>query len=327
MQAKFDPANSASARVIQRTLEVESPNTRLPGNPPRENWEDIRDYLQVMSPSFAVNSSGVVSPVVGLCNAASRTTDQCLCDLHNSPHAWKILIDDSDWPHTEKANHRVTVHSSRSIMEFGAWGGGAQAGTRVILPNARVLAHELCGHAWLMEQGTHPHMTANTVGGRVERHGHDDTVRVENQTATEMYGPQAPVRGVASDPHRGESFAKVSVSGFPSNAAQVSTLSPEMQARLARILSEMNSQPTLFADIMGHSDQTGSDASKRSIGLNRAQQVRRYLMSGGISGRRILETKSKSDTECPAVPVGANPDCRKVEIFLFNYHGASERYP
>jgi hypothetical protein len=69
-------------------------------------------------------------------------------------------------------------------------------------PNWRVLAHELCGHAFHMDDGTHdprPQPKNN-------RPGHDQAIDGENSIASEH--PGQPVRGSYNDPGMGESSAR-----------------------------------------------------------------------------------------------------------------------
>jgi hypothetical protein len=76
---------------------------------------------------------------------------------HSKAKSNKEIIDvnDSDWPHTDEVTKTVTVHSPFSGMQFGAWTAGATS-HRGVIPNWLVLGHELCGHAKLIAQGTHP---------------------------------------------------------------------------------------------------------------------------------------------------------------------------
>lgn len=316
-------------RAMQAKLEVEAPQGALPGAPPRKNWEEIRDYVRALSGVFDVNSSGAVTPTSPAACAApvARTTERCLCDLHASPNRWKAAIDDIAWPHTEEANHRVTVHSTRSPVQFGAWGGGAQAGTRVLQDNPRVLAHELCGHAWLMERGVHPTGPAPVfVGGRLMgRPSHDPTVAVENVVAGEV-SPGAPRRGLFADPHHGESFARVTVSGFPTNVSRPSTLPADMQARLVRVKDAMTSDALMRADVVGHADHTGTAAANAVVSLARARDVRDHLISLGVGPGQFLEVVGRSDSEC-SPGAADNPACRKAEVFMFMFQGASLRNP
>jgi hypothetical protein len=322
--AQVQLTNAQSA--IQRRMVVENPGDMLPGTPPRQHWEEINSFISQISSTFSATSSGDINPSNAAACAGSPPgmAGQCLCDLHNSPNPepWKIKIDERDWPHTEEANRRVTVHSDRSAMEFGAWGGGAQAGQRVMLDNPRVLAHELCGHAWLMERGAHPHVPPSGGG----RPGHDPTVVIENAIATEMRGPGAPQRGLFADPHHGESFARVTATGFPTNVVSASSLPPGQQAHVDVVVDFMTREPAVKADIIGHADHTGSDAVNQRVALSRAEAMRAALAGRGIRPNRFLAVRGRGDTECPPTPED-NPDCRKVEVFMYIFDAASESSP
>ncbi len=322
--------DTASYQTLQRRMKVESHNDSLPGAPPKRNWEEIRDYIRNLSSSFDVDATGAVQPLSAThCASTLRFTDRCLCDLHRStnPVPWKIKIDDIGWPHTEEANRRVTVHSTRSPVQFGAWGGGAQAGQRILQSNARVLGHELCGHAWLMEWAIHPPFLHSVSSGRLMgRPSHDVTVTIENRVARDIYGPGADRRGTFSDPHHGESFARITVSEFPRNSSSVSALPADMQARLIRVRDAMVAEPLIRADVIGHADRTGGAAVNRRISRQRARRVRSHLVGSGISSSRFRAVRGRSNAECPSAPVD-NPSCRKVEVFLFIFEAASETSP
>jgi flagellar motor protein MotB len=316
--------------IIQRSIVVEDPVDMIPGAPAKENWEEVQDYIRILSPSFDAERSGDIRPnSTSFCATPSRFTDRCLCDLHNStnPDPWKVKVDDIQWPHTEEINRRVTVHSTRSVATFGAWGGGSAAGSRISENNPRVLGHELCGHAWLFEWRIHPPFLPVSRGGRlIGRPSHDITVMIENRVAQEISGPGVDLRGTFSDPHHGESFARVTVSGFPSGSSQVSHLSSDMQTRIGQIKDFMDRDPTVRADIIGHADHTGSASVNVRISRRRARRVRNELVRLGISSSRFLTVIGKSNTECPSTPI-VNPDCRKADVFMFVFEGASERSP
>ena len=319
-----------SSPIIQRRIVVEDPIDMIPGTPAKENWEEVQDYIRILSTSFDAERSGDIRPnSTSFCTTPSRFTDRCLCDLHNStnPEPWKVKIDDIQWPHTEESNRRVTVHSTRSVATFGAWGGGSAAGSRISENNPRVLGHELCGHAWLFELGIHPPFLPVSRGGRlIGRPSHDITVMIENRVAQEISGPGVDLRGTFSDPHHGESFARVTVSSFPSGSSQVSHLSSDMQTRIVQIKDFMDRDPTVRADIIGHADHTGSASVNVRISRRRARRVRNELVRLGISSSRFLTVIGKSNTECPSTPI-VNPDCRKADVFMFVFEGASERSP
>jgi outer membrane protein OmpA-like peptidoglycan-associated protein len=313
---------------IQAKLVVENPSAALPGAPPKQNWEEVKDYIRALSSDFDVASGGDIAPAsAAACAAPPRTTEQCLCDLNKSASTWKIKIDDLAWPHTEEANHRVTVPSTRSGTSFGAWGGGAQAGKRIEQGNPRVLGHELCGHGWLMEKGTHPTGPPHViVGGQLMgRPSHDPTIAVENKVAQEM-DPAAPLRGKFADPHHGESFARVTVSGFPPGGSDPSALSADMKARLTRIKDAILAEPLLRLDVVGHTDLTGTSAENVAVSRARAQGVKGYLQALGVPATRFIELAGEGSGACSPGALD-NPACRNTEIFMFLFQSSSLKNP
>jgi hypothetical protein len=313
---------------VQAKLRAENPSGPLPGLPARQNWQDVQAYVRALSSGgFDVVAAGTAAPIsAATCTTPVRTSDRCLCDLHASANDWKINIDDIAWPHTEEANRRMTVNSTRSPIEFGAWGGGAQAGTRIAQNNARVLGHELCGHAWLMERGMHPSGPPPVfVGGQLMgRQSHDPTITIENTVAREMTAG-APVRGSFADPHHGESFARVTVSGYAAGATDPSTLPADMQARLVRAKDAM-APADMRADVVGHTDHSAGVGANASTSLARARGVRTRLIALGVTAGQFMEVLGSGDAACPAGPAN-NPACRKVELFLFRFQGSSLRNP
>jgi hypothetical protein len=146
--------------------------------------------------------------------SATRTGCGCICDMTASGHTWKVVVDDAvgSWPHTnfdddDAANGkkpggsggRVTAPSPNS-PKF--WGAATTAGTTLNIDPWLVLGHELCGHAWLGDSGSHgPDETPNARG----EGGHQVTVGRENLIRGE-HGVQA--RGSFKDPYCGESFSR-----------------------------------------------------------------------------------------------------------------------
>jgi hypothetical protein len=315
---------------IQAKLAVEDPTAALAGTPPKQNWQEIKDYVSALSSGFDVASSGTVAPTgAGVCTGAPGTAQQCLCDLSSSssPNSWTIKIDDRAWPHTVEASHRVTMPSTRSGVSFGSWGGGAQAGKRTEASNPRVFFHELCGHAWLMEKGTHPTGPPMVfVGGQLMgRPSHDPTIDVENKVAQEA-DPSAPLRGKFADPHHGESFARVTVSGFPKNGHDTSVLSADMKANLTRVKDAILAEPLLRLDVVGHADLTGTSADNAAVSHARAQAVKAHLQGLGVPAARFMKVTGVGSAECPA-GVSDNPACRKVDMFMFTFQSASLKNP
>ncbi len=351
---------------VQRKIKVEKPDDPLPGEPPRKAWEDVRDYIEELSNrSFTANMDGDVKPKIeDFCENSQRFTDCCLCDLHESINTepWKIKIDDNEFPHTDPTPRMVFVHSTRSIAQIGAWGGGPQKGKRIALSKARVLGHELCGHAYLFEKNEHPE--ADPVEQFISGSGrpsHDYPVELENDVAREIFGPAAEQRGIFKDPHHGESFVQVTVSGFPSGSSSVSDLEDDMKSRIDIVKTWMKKMKgmkgeklKLYADVIGHTDDTDCNpVNDRNIGQRAlnvkdiklwyyanhlSQNLKEDLLQRlshqralnvkdklGIKSSRFPSVIGKGDRECPGLKA-ANQNCRKVDIFLFFYRGASEGY-
>jgi len=307
---------------VQRTLVVEDAAKDLPGTPPRKVFQDVGAYLAAICPGSAVAPSGDVT--AGDCKSG-RTGCNCVCDLVNltKPEPWKIKLDDSEGPHTSFADQRVVLHSTRSIFEFGAWGGGKDAGKRVSADGARVLGHELCGHAWLNEKGLHPADSEKDVDGG--RPGHDPTIAIENKIAQEIGGSGIALRGSFADPHHGESFFRVVVSDYPKNVTGVAGLPADMQGRLTTLAAFIKKNAGVSADIRGHADRTGNVAVNKQISKQRAVKIRDFLVGQGISSTRFVVNVGVSFDECPKGP-GENPTCRKVEIFGFTHAAGSESH-
>jgi outer membrane protein OmpA-like peptidoglycan-associated protein len=241
--------------------------------------------------------------------------------MHALPDTWTIRVDDDAWPHTLEPAKTVTVHSPYSGMQFGAWGQGPAA-HRIRQENWRVLGHELCGHAWLMVRGLHPSGPPPTHGGRPS---HDATVTIENRIAAEHGIPASELRGLFADPHHGESFARVDVVGFPRNSAHISDLpaSAHRQLDIAEAFAVTSRVPVKM-DVIGHADQSGSDASNAAISLRRARRVKKELVSRGVGPGRFLTVRGAGASECAAP--GDQPDCRNASIFMFLQEGASETH-
>lgn len=316
----------AAGAALQRKLAVDDPAARPAGAPPGEtNAAIVNGYITSLSPDFMVNAAGEVNSTSAVCAdpaaAAAPETSRCLCDMHALPDTWTIRVDDDAWPHTFEPGKTVTVHSPYSGMQFGAWGQGPAA-HRIQQENWRVLGHELCGHAWLMVRGLHPSGPPPAHGGRPS---HDATVTIENRIAAEHGIPASELRGLFADPHHGESFARVEVAGFSRNSAHISDLpaSAHRQLDIAEAFAGTSGVPVKM-DVIGHADQSGSDASNAAISLRRARRVKQELVSRGVASRRFLTVRGAGASECAAP--GDQPDCRNASIFMFLQEGASETH-
>jgi OmpA-OmpF porin, OOP family len=80
---------------------------------------------------------------------------------------------------------------------------------------------------------------------------------------------------------------------------------PELK-RLVEILSE---NPTIKIKLEGHTDSQGKSRKARKLAMNRIKSIRGFLVSNGISQKRI---KLKAFMGQPLVTSGEVPDARRV---------------
>jgi outer membrane protein OmpA-like peptidoglycan-associated protein len=94
-------------------------------------------------------------------------------------------------------------------------------------------------------------------------------------------------------------------------------LQPRLRPVLDAFASGLERDPQMLVRVVGHTDNTGSDAINEPLSLRRAESVRNYLEDRGIQGSRIA-VAGRGSRE----PVASNttPDDRarnrRVEIFL-----------
>ena len=224
----------AARRGIDRTVSVKDPKSNIPDptgkGVKQTNAATIQGYLNDICSDGGVTvdaATGAVSLTSSFCNPAptppgfvgppapSAATSStavgcgCLCDMVASKHAWTIVVDDASWPHTDFDDHdaangvtpggtggSVTAPSPNSPK---LWGAGTVSGATTDIPSWLVLAHELCGHAWMGDRGTHGPDHAQPRG----EGGHQETVKRENLIRAEH---KMELRGSFKDPNCGESY-------------------------------------------------------------------------------------------------------------------------
>jgi outer membrane protein OmpA-like peptidoglycan-associated protein len=256
----------------------------------------------------------------------------CLCALTDpSGGAWTIHVTGIEGPHTShtvgSTGGEFFFHPRSSSFEFGAWNVAGARGTE---DPVVVAGHELCGHGALLERGMHPRERE-----RVDTDVHDPTVRIENLIRAEQ-GLPGPARGLATDAHRGESFAKVTVRNFPFNVAAIPSL-PSADRDKIQLAKDFANANNAWVDIFGHSDLVGTPASKQTISDQRANNMRTAMTTGTrpvsstiskafssmgaagtgsatVAGNRFTRVEGHSDFD--AIPGAAAADLRRVEIMM-----------
>jgi len=110
---------------------------------------------------------------------------------------------------------------------------------------------------------------------------------------------------------------KVNVPSDISFDSGKANIKPELRSVLDSFANGLKDDPSTRVRIVGHTDNTGSDAINNPLSEERAVSVRNYLEDRGISGSRI-ETAGRGDHE----PIADNnteagrAKNRRVEIFL-----------
>jgi outer membrane protein OmpA-like peptidoglycan-associated protein len=94
-------------------------------------------------------------------------------------------------------------------------------------------------------------------------------------------------------------------------------IKPSMRPILDQFASGLSSQPNTEIRIIGHTDNTGSDAVNDPLSVQRAQAARQYLAARGVDPNRIViagrgEREPIADNRTEA----GRAQNRRVEIFL-----------
>jgi len=340
---------SAAAPSIQRSLSVDptpptDPQDPLSTRPPAAfktlAFSEMGAIVHSLCDQFNVDSAGNVAPSTpDACNDLDAVAGGskpigccCLCTL-TAPGSgpWTIHVTGIGGPRTEHVlgtpGGDFFLHPGTSSFEFGAWN---VAGARGVEDPVVVAGHEMCGHGALIERGVHP-----TEVERVDTNVHDPTVRIENLIRAEQ-GLPGPDRALAAGPHRGESFARITVRQFPFNVTSIASVPPAERAKIQLAKDFINANNT-WVDLFGHSDLVGSPAAKLAVSQGRADNMKAALTTGTrpvsasisktfsstgatgtgtttVSGNRFTRVEGRSDFD--AVPGAAAADLRRVDVVM-----------
>ena len=95
----------------------------------------------------------------------------------------------------------------------------------------------------------------------------------------------------------------------------------DIQPRLMPILDQfaqgLNQQPSMEVRIVGHTDNTGSDAINNPLSVNRAQSARDYLVSRGVAASRIsIDGRGSREPIADNSTEAGRARNRRIDIFL-----------
>lgn len=111
-----------------------------------------------------------------------------------------------------------------------------------------------------------------------------------------------------AQPHRAQSFTVY----FRHDSTQ---LTPESTAELEQIKAALHNLPAPEILVIGHTDQSGSDAYNDALSLKRAAAVRAILVSVGLSADLIQTVgRGKREPLVPNAKGAAEAKNRRVEI-------------
>jgi outer membrane protein OmpA-like peptidoglycan-associated protein len=103
-------------------------------------------------------------------------------------------------------------------------------------------------------------------------------------------------------------------------------LKPELRSVLEQFATGLKDNPSALVRVIGHTDNTGSDALNNRLSLERADTVRNFLSDRGVASGRI-DVAGRGDRE----PIASNETSqgraknRRVEIFLREPEQAAAR--
>ena len=96
-----------------------------------------------------------------------------------------------------------------------------------------------------------------------------------------------------------------------------SAIKPNFAPVLSHFATSLNQNPITSVTIVGHTDNTGSDATNNPLSMDRANSARNYLVGRGVAGQRIA-TDGRGERE----PIADNSTAqgrgknRRVEIYV-----------
>jgi outer membrane protein OmpA-like peptidoglycan-associated protein len=101
---------------------------------------------------------------------------------------------------------------------------------------------------------------------------------------------------------------------FDTNRANIK---PNFEPILNQFASTLKQNPATTITIVGHTDNTGSDAINNPLSVERAEQTRDYLVNHGVAPNRfIVEGKGEREPIASNDTASGRARNRRVEIFV-----------
>lgn len=94
-------------------------------------------------------------------------------------------------------------------------------------------------------------------------------------------------------------------------------IKPNLRPILDRFAGTLNQNPVTTVKIVGHTDNTGSDAINQPLSVNRAGATRDYLVNRGVAVNRIsIDGRGSHEAVADNGTVAGRAANRRVEIFV-----------
>ena len=94
-------------------------------------------------------------------------------------------------------------------------------------------------------------------------------------------------------------------------------IKPNLRPILDRFATTLNQNPVTTIRIVGHTDNSGSDAINNPLSVNRAAATRDYLVTRGVAGNRIsIDGRGSREPVADNSTAAGRAKNRRVEIFV-----------
>lgn len=92
---------------------------------------------------------------------------------------------------------------------------------------------------------------------------------------------------------------------------------PELRPVLDRFAQTLNANPATSVRIVGHTDNTGSDAVNDPLSVNRAASTRAYLLNRGVAANRVaIDGRGAHEPVASNASESGRAQNRRVEIYV-----------
>ncbi len=92
---------------------------------------------------------------------------------------------------------------------------------------------------------------------------------------------------------------------------------PELRPVLDRFAQTLNANPATSVRIVGHTDNTGSDAVNDPLSVNRAASTRAYLVNRGVAANRVaIDGRGAHEPVASNASESGRAQNRRVEIYV-----------